>query len=695
MRRIRRAVAATLFVATLCIGAGVSDARGGAATTGAGAAEALSQHPLVMSSGWDRDDEAPSSAVVHPVRVLNISGGVQNAAALTGGPGTTTLTYPASLVLDYGKEVEGKAFFDVSAGAGSILQTTYTETLKNMGNDGALSVALFQSGNSSRNDTFVTAGKGVITASMIQGGQRYELVELKTPGTVSLSGAGFDFTAPRETPNLMRGHFYSSSVLLNRIWYAGAYTLNLNQMTPGTPVADEGVNQDYLILDGAKRDRAVWSGDHMVSDLTDYYVSDPVYAADSDALFLDHPATTAGEAIPAAGVMSEPGPLPGACSPNPTLADICVTWSASYSLAVIPAVYNYYLYTGDLGYVRDHWQAVLRQMDWDAQQVDHKGLFSISAADDADWNLESISGDLTFVNALYVMALKDAARLAAALGDQDNAAAWDASAAAVTAAVNQQLWNPTTGLYDASTTLRGAAVQDANVIAILAGIATPQRARVILPRLARDLATPYGPAAADARATGYVKDISPYMGSFNVFADFANGRTASALALISREWGYMVAHDPGGTVWERIETNGVPASGALADSTAHAWSTGPTSALSEYVLGAAPLTPGFASWTVTPQPGSLTWAQGVIPTPHGSLSVLWKRSRRTFQLTVAAPSGTSGVVTIPLLGSRTVPIASDGRLVWNGRRAIGRSGAYRSGAGVVFPAVTGTHTFAY
>lgn len=92
-------------------------------------------------------------------------------------------------------------------------------------------------------------------------------------------------------------------------------------------------------------------------------------------------------------------------------------------MIVVPALHNDYLYTGDRGFVRRHWRAVVRQMEWDAQQVGADGLFAGNSVDDADWNIENISGELTYVNAIYVQALRAAAKLAAALGHRSQARA--------------------------------------------------------------------------------------------------------------------------------------------------------------------------------------------------------------------------------------------------------------------------------
>jgi hypothetical protein len=666
----------------------------------------LSGHAIAASRRWRGYDEAPANATVLPVRVLEASGNVANPQALVtlGSGDTTTLTFPAggaapSVILDYGRDVGGYPELSVAAGAG-VLQTSYSETVANLGHDGATTATLFESGNGTRQDTFTIRGAETLTAPTISGGERYERLTLTTPGSVTLSAAGIQFTPPRDIPSVIRGHFLSSDTLLNRIWWSGAYTLDLNQLAPGTVTTPGAANRLHLILDGAKRDRAVWSGDQVISDLTDFYLSDPDYARDSLMLFLTHPASNANNFSVATGSLSQPGPLPGACSPNPTGGNRCVTWSASYSIVVVSALYDYYRYTADLDFVRAHWQAVERQMAWDASKVDANGLFAVSGGEGNDWNLESPRGETTYNNAIYVQALRAAGKLAAALGHKSEAKTWSTAAASVTAAVNRILWNPKTDVYDASDTIRGAVVQDANVLAILSGIARGHRALNITKTLARALATPYGPVAATANASGYNRDISPYAGSLNVLADFAAGNTSDALALIRREWGFMINHDPGGVDWERIQPSGVPAgtSGALmaADSSAHAWSTGPTPALSQYILGVAPATPGFATWTIAPHLANLRYAQGAVPTPHGRISVLWHRAshNRSFALSVHTPAGTKGTVAIPLLGHLRT-IARNGKVIWSHGKPIHHVHATRLGDAVHFAQRASTVTYAW
>src|SRR5947209_18060613 len=69
----------------------------------------------------------------------------------------------------------------------------------------------------------------------------------------------------------------------------------------------------------------------------------------------------------------------------------------------------------------------------------------------------------------------------------------------------------------------------------------------------------------------------------------------------------------------------------------HAWSTGPNSDLSGYVLGVQPTEPGYAAFRVEPHPADLTWAKGVVPTVRGDVSVNWKRHGSIFELSVSVP----------------------------------------------------------
>ena len=118
--------------------------------------------------------------------------------------------------------------------------------------------------------------------------------------------------------------------------------------------------------------------------------------------------------------------------------------------------------------------------------------------------------------------------------------------------------------------------------------------------------------------------------------------------------------DDTGADWEWIGPNGSPGFGNET-SLAHGWSLGATAALSSYVLGVQPTSAGFATWTVAPHPGKLSWVEGNVPTPHGAIAVRWaqKPSSGRFTLTVAAPPATTGAVSVPVPRSGAVVTVSE------------------------------------
>jgi alpha-L-rhamnosidase len=107
--------------------------------------------------------------------------------------------------------------------------------------------------------------------------------------------------------------------------------------------------------------------------------------------------------------------------------------------------------------------------------------------------------------------------------------------------------------------------------------------------------------------------------------------------------------DYSGADWELVGPNGAPGFGNET-SLAHGWSSGATADLSSYVLGVRPTTAAFDIWSVDPHPGSLSWAEGNVPTPHGTIDARWAQqsSSGRFALQVTAPRRTTGTLTVPV-----------------------------------------------
>jgi alpha-L-rhamnosidase len=116
-----------------------------------------------------------------------------------------------------------------------------------------------------------------------------------------------------------------------------------------------------------------------------------------------------------------------------------------------------------------------------------------------------------------------------------------------------------------------------------------------------------------------------------------------------------------GAVFEALSLEGTPSNNTT--SLAHAWGSGPTSALSKYVLGVRPVEPGYRTWLIEPQPGDLAWAEGTAPTPQGPIGVAWYRGAPGFfSLGVWVPEGTRGTVGLPV-GGANARLSDNGRIV--------------------------------
>jgi alpha-L-rhamnosidase len=784
------------------------------------------------NADWQKYVEGPESTDVVPTQIVSTSGSVSGADALTdpGQGGGTVLKMVAggrkpTIVVDYGKDVGGIPYFVVHSESESpVLRASYSEGLNYLGPEGDNSPSLSDAGDLSRVDNLTISSPGELSTDLIQGGERYERISLVSPGTVTFSSIGIRFTAVRATAKDYRGWFDSSSSQLDRIWFDGAYTLQLDELpanaVPGpwnvingvlngngggagllrmgstwsnytmsfdfqstekevgwlvharsasigylflldgtadsasssgtlreialspnsatniatvslsrpissgawyrvqTAVSNTGVttsidghelsrfNIDSLpagapvyrsgsagflflgseanikdldittpagstlfanklsqsavladftgsnlgtpdplpiLLDGAKRDREDWSGDLGVSAPVDFYSTDAdAYVRESLRLLGSYQGAD-GEAAGQASPTSTLGTFP----------DDENAYSASYSMEEVDNIATYYLYTGDLAFVRTEWPMISRELAYDQSLVDSRGLLTTDASNGMDWDYYdgAKTGEVTAYNDIYYETLKDASVLANALGMDAQAAAFSQKSELVRSAINQYLFDPKDGLYVVSNLKPTAVAQDANSLAVVDGIAPAGQDAAILGALYKALpSSKFGPLPYSANA-GYRVAVSPYVTDQEVQASFAAGDTGRAMSILRTTWGHMIAPGPDftGADWELVGANGYPGFGSYT-SLAHGWASGATADLSAYVLGVQPSSAGYRTWLVQPHPGSLSWVEGDVPTPIGTIAVRWAQEHATgrFALLVSAPPETTGTVSVPV-----------------------------------------------
>ena len=431
--------------------------------------------------------------------------------------------------------------------------------------------------------------------------------------------------------NAADGTFTSSDALLNKIW-AGSVQTAQDMLVPG-PLRQDWAGRDctmdvpVAVLDGVVRDRCPYIGDEAVINRT-LDASTPRYDVQRSMLvwFATH--------------QHEDGAIPA--SPLYNAATVLFDYNA-YWLQVL---HDYVLYSGDLGLARQVWPNVVRLIDrFYAARTLPNGLV---VNDLGPWDYAYIRRNGTIVayyNAQVVYALEQSAQLASWLGDGTHANAWTARARAASAAFAPAFWDASAGAFSDTTVDRATHPQDGNAFAVLAGLATKAQTVAALDYLWAHGKRDYGNTIVDrdvwdGPVWGWQSNqrVYPFISYFEVRARFEQGQDSAALDQIRRTWGYMLTYGPG-TMWETIGPwGGVPTD--THPSWDAGWSSGAAPALSEYVLGVAPMAPGFKTFTVKPHPGNLGAASGDVPTPFGSIHVSWTKRGKRLALTVVSPPGT-------------------------------------------------------
>ncbi|WP_309067440.1 alpha-L-rhamnosidase C-terminal domain-containing protein [Microbacterium sp.] len=507
---------------------------------------------------------------------------------------------------------------------------------------------------SPRSSVFKVTGAGTYAtpANALQGGIRFHALTLTTPGTVTISKVGVESRFPNYAADDYRGWFLSSDETLNDIWYTGAYTVDTNMVPRGA----QNSSSFPVILDGAKRDRRIWAGDLFHAGRSTY-TAFGYGAQGSDYV---------SNAIDVLGARrATDGSVPGESANWTSRPPVAEFYSTAYSLYFPIGVVDYVRYSGDLTFGIEQYDRLKAQMDYNRSLANPDGLIVTTDADGRDWDFYDggRAGTVTATNVLYYRALTEAVWLARHLiaNDPDDPAAatwatdtteWDLRAAQVKESINATLFDPARGVYkmsnvDTNDRSGDAVPQDANVMAILWGVAPEEKVDGVLAYLKAHLWGEQGPQPFSQEANNSTL-ISTHISGFELAARFEAGNADDALTLIKTLWARMA--DPSdpfytGAFWENHQQNG-----DLTDaykSLAHSWASGPTWGMSAYLLGVKPVEPGFATWTVQPHPADLHWSKGSVPTPHGAIDVSWAKEDGVLDLDVSAPDGTAGEVWVP------------------------------------------------
>ncbi|MET7990820.1 alpha-L-rhamnosidase C-terminal domain-containing protein [Amycolatopsis sp. NPDC005232] len=705
--------------------------------------------PGLNTTAWKSYVLGPSTPDVHPVQAEG-RGDVTHPQSLlkAHGPATTLTTKaggtPASILLDFGKEVGGTPYLDLTKVTGSptltlvtseakqYIRTPTATTVSAVAAGGATQVTLASAANlevgntitftaaggkpvtrtitafdstartvtvkpalpsdlatgttvstspgapssdESRGlagvggpDTFQPTGAGRLTGGF-HGGFRFALLTVSSPGSVSLSSLGVNFQAFRATPADYQGWFLSSDDQLNRMWYSGAYTLQMNMKAPGLNSLP-----DARIYDGAKRDRSVWTGDLLVQIptlLTSLGNAGAPYVKSSlDTLVATQRADGAFPGSPDFSKRTSPAGSP-------------LFYSNNYSGYGARAFIDYFRYTGDKAYITAALPALRKELAYNNTFLTADNLV---VSNDRDYWQASQTGEVTKYSIDYYILLKEMAWLERSVGSAALADADDATADAIKTAVMGKLWNPALGAYGQSNSKPDVLVEDANALALQYGFVPAGKEAGVLAAM-KTLWTPYGAVMGPGLQDPTGHTIEPFANGMETAGRFAAGDTAGALDLMRRTWGPMIdKNNPlyTGAFWEfKNSTGGVNRATA---SLAHGWAASPSVQLTEQLLGVTAVSAGYQSWSISPRPGTVRWASGAVPTAYGTIETEWTSDPKSgrFTLTAQTPAHTTGTITVPVGRNSVITV--------NGRAAKELdSRAKTSGGSVVLTVPGGTY----
>jgi len=755
-------------------------------------------------ASWEKYVLGPDSPQVYPVAVTETRGDVTRAAALIERNGGVTLTTrsgetPASVLVDFGKEMSGPLFFDVArtaaptpGGATPTLQvatgearsfirrplattiaadtpagsTTIPVSSTNnievnseivigsgdsaqrrkvvafaptagTGNgagtitlDQPLTAPVFRSapaqpgpppvpavpatpvtssaeGPSSDenpgqalvggNDILTPAGPGRVDTG-VHPGFRFALLTLTTPGTMTLRDLGVDFQAYRATAKDYKGWFESSDDELNRLWYAGAYTLQMNLKLPGLRGLPDG-----RIYDGAKRDGSIWTGDLIIQgptamaslgDVGEQYVKSSLEELLREQRPDGHlPGSPDFNKGRAAGPAFPGGPSYPVGQGSP------LYYSVNYSGYGARSIIDYYRYSGDDAFARQTLAQLEKAVAYNQAFLDtEKNLIAprnpSNPSDpnytrgDRDYFQSYQPGYYTKYSIDYYILLREMAWYERQVGSTEKAAGYDKTADDIKQAVTSTLWNQQKGFFSLSDLKPDVIAGDVNGLALQYGFVPKGQESRVLEALKVNW-NPYGAIMGEGLVDPTGHTIEPFGIGMETGGRLAVNDTAGAFDLMRRTWGTMI--DPANPLytaafWEFKNTQG--GVNRTTASLAHGWAASPTVQLTESVLGIRPVGPGYSTWTIKPHPGDLAFSKGVVPTETGTIDASWTQNKaaETFTLQVSSPAGTSGTVAVPVKANSVVTV--NGQTVWSAGTSRARNATLVDGY-VVFDAASG------
>ncbi|MDD8014948.1 MAG: family 78 glycoside hydrolase catalytic domain [Acidobacteriota bacterium] len=318
----------------------------------------------------------------------------------------------------------------------------------------------------------------------------------------------------------------------------------------------------------------------------------------------------------------------------------------SYTMYYVIMVCDYYLHGGDLRACEALFPTVMKQFEVLSRYLTPDGLVNDQWpgwGTFLDWSAMDFGGVSSCNSAIYLFMHRRTADLAEALGKRGIARDLRAKAVRIEDAYRRNFWMGGEGLFaDATYGGKPSPVRSqlANVYALRAGVVRGGGARGLLEKITdRKSLLPRTPGDFRLRPEfkpqtgGLVRIGTPGLGFYLAQALFEAGMAEEALDYLREEW-------------SPIAENGTFAEHFVSDtntSYCHGWGAGPVVLLPRYILGIAPVAPGWTKVRIAPRAGDLEWAEGSVPSPRGPIRVSWKKVDGKLKVTYEAPAAVAVV----------------------------------------------------
>jgi hypothetical protein len=390
------------------------------------------------------------------------------------------------------------------------------------------------------------------------------------------------------------GRFNCDDPFLNTLWLKARNTMNVNMRDS---------------IQDPDRERAQWWGDEVILMNQIFYTCD----ARATALVRKGIYNLVDWQKPD-GVLFSPIPAGN--------------WNLELPMQMLAGIgekgfWNYYVHTGDKATIEHAYPSVKRYLSlW---QLGTNGLVIHRPGgwDWADWG-ENIDVPV-MENAWLYQALNAAAKMARLTGNETDVAGYEKMRARIEANYNRTLWN---GKEYRSPGYTGETDERGHAVAVVFGLARPEQ----------------WPAIKQVFAGQF--HASPYMEKYVLESLFLMQDPDAALARMKNRYRKMV-ESPYTTLWEGW---GIGNEGFGGGSYNHGWTGGPLALMVEYLAGIAPTSPGFGTYQIKPQMGTLQRINVAVPTVKGEIKADLARESGQFTLKLTSPKGTKAIVSLPVRG---------------------------------------------